>query len=460
MDCCQGIVVCGIAGSFNSIDVNMMLDKIAHRGPDDRGIKVLSSGASFGHVRLAIQDTTSRASQPMTVGKTTVIYNGEAWNTESLRMSVGPRTWRTTGDTEPIAALLDRDGAAALDMIDGMFAIAWSKDGEEWVARDRHGKIPVYVMRSRDGWAFASERKAFPRGTQAVAVSPGTAVELRTGRVMRWAKPITPYECSPESVLTLLQDGVKQRLLSDRPVCFLLSGGLDSSLVLALGRELHPNPVAYTAVFDPSSPDVVAARRIAAELDVPLVEVSVPEPTPEAVRRAVLTVENPMKAQVEIALAHMPLMEAIASDGFRVALSGEAADELFCGYGNMQIAASRADDFEYRALIQGSVTKMSRGNFMRVNKVMMSAGVEGRLPFMEERLVSTALASTKMTNPPGKKVLKQAAVGILPKWVITRPKQTFQGGTGIADAAARLSANPIRYYNAEAVSAFGLLPKE
>lgn len=329
------------------------------------------------------------------------------------------------------------------------------------MARDRYGKIPLYYARTQTGWMFASEIKAFPRGMKAVAVKPGTVIELPTGREISWVQDYEPQECTPENVLALLRDGVQQRLLSDRPVCFLLSGGLDSSLVLALARELHPEPVAYTAVFDHTSADLQAARRIASDLDVQLVEVPVPEPTFESVRQAVWTVENPMKAQIEIALVHMPLMKAIASDGYRVTLSGEAADELFCGYGNMQIAASRAaNDAEYQQVLRRTVEKMSRGNFIRVNKVMMSAGVEGRLPFMEERLVATALHAPRAMNRPGKKVLKEAAARVLPKWLITRSKETFQGGTGMAAAASKLSKSPVRYYNAEAVSEFGWLPKE
>lgn len=452
--------MCGIAGLYGSGDINKMLDLIAHRGPDGRDVAELGE-VTFGHVRLAIQDVDPRASQPMKVDETTIIYNGEAWNPDALRSKFPNRQWRTTSDTEPIAALLDRDGIDALNLIDGMFGIAWHNAKGTWVARDRYGKIPLYLARTRTGWIFASEIKAFPRGVKVAAIAPGTAVHLPSGKVTRWVVPVEADECNPENVLEFLTDGVRQRLLSDRPVCFLLSGGLDSSLVLALGRELHPNPVAYTAVFDESSADLIAARKVAAHFDVPLVEVRVPEPTPEAIRRAVLAVENPMKAQVEIALAHMPLMDAIASDGFRVALSGEAADELFLGYGNMQIAASRAkDDHGYREVINASVSKMSRGNFVRVNKVMMSAGVEGRLPFMEERLVATALGSTRKTNPPNKKVLKEAARDVLPKWVISRTKQTFQGGTGIAAATAGIITNPVRYYNAEATSAFGWLPKE
>lgn len=277
------------------------------------------------------------------------------------------------------------------------------------------------------------------------------------------ARPVAARDPAPDpepaTVLALLREGVRARLLSDRPVCFLLSGGLDSTLVLTLARELHPNPVAYTAVYDRKSADVVAARRVAAGLDVPLVEVPVPQPTRAAIGEAVRAIETPMKAQVEITLANLPLARAIASDGFRVVLSGEAADELFGGYGNLIRAAAGTDDNGWRRLRRDQLDKMGRGNFMRVNKVFMAAGVEARLPFMHRPLVGLALAAGLLDCPPGKKLLKRAARNVVPDWVIARPKDTFQGGTGMAAAAASVVSAPVRFYNAEARRIFGYLPR-
>jgi hypothetical protein len=79
---------------------------------------------------------------------------------------------------------------------------------------------------------------------------------------------------------------------------------------------------------------------------------------------------------------------------------------------------------------------------------------------MEERLVATALSAPKHLNPPNKKVLREAARGLLPSWLIKRPKQTFQGGSGMAQAVANLGLSPIRYYNSLAVKEFGWRPTE
>src|SRR5690606_11855356 len=99
-------------------------------------------------------------------------------------------------------------------------------------------------------------------------------------------------------------------------------------------------------------------------------------------------------------------------------------------------------------------------NFIRCNKAFMAAGVECRLPFMDRALVETVLALGKRDCPPGKKLLKQALHGVVPEWVISRTKETFQGGSGMAEACAAAVANPIRFYNAEARSLFGGLPHD
>lgn len=451
--------MCGLVGSYGFInpDVNGMLASIAHRGPDGNGAARIGSTV-LGHTRLAVQDVTDAAAQPLHYAGVTLTYSGEAWNTTQLRAQL-PGPWQTTGDTEVVAALLADTGYAGLDRVDGMFALAWNDRAGTWLARDRWGKVPLHVVRHGDQWRWASEIKALPFGQRATAVAPGTAIHVDTGRVYRWATPPADIaDPDPATVLRLLRDGIRSRLISDRPVCFLLSGGLDSSLVLALACELNVDPVAYTAVLDSASADLRFARRVAAELSVPLVEVPVPNPDRAALSLAVRAVEVPLKTQVEIALAHLPLAHAIASDGFRVVLSGEAADELFGGYGNHAIAAAATDDDGWRAIRAASVAKMAWGNFTRVNKVFMAAGVEGRLPFMHEPLVALTLAAGKRDCPPGKGLLKAAARGVLPLAVIARPKLTFQGATGTSAAAAGLVAAPSRFYNAEAYRLFGWLP--
>ena len=156
----------------------------------------------------------------------------------------------------------------------------------------------------------------------------------------------------------------------------------------------------------------------------------------------------------------IPLARRIYADGFRACLSGEAADELFGGYGNFCIKASKANNAEVLELRRAQLSKMSRGNFVRCNKAFMAAGVECRLPFMEQPLVEAAIQLSKADSPPGKGLLKTSARSLLPSWVINRQKDTFQGGSGMSNTVAGQVANPIVFYNTELRKSFGYLPKD
>ena len=440
--------------------VAAMLDRIAHRGPDGRAT-VDAAGTLHGHVRLALLDLSPASDQPFRYRGAVLSYNGELWNWRALRVDLEARgyVFTTSGDTEVLAALLDADGIAGLFRADGMFAFAWSsKTGEHWLVRDAFGKVPLYVAKRCGGYVWASERKAFLHGEQPISVPPGCALNLSSGEWMHWYRLPPPTPLSAVEVLSRLREGVRQRLDADAPVCCLISGGMDSGAILALAKTEHADVTAYTAVFDSRAEDLKAARRLCADLDVPLVEVSVTLDE-RSVADAIRAIEIPSKAQTEIAVLCLPLAKRIAADGFKACLSGESADELFGGYGNFCIQASRDKRPEsVRRLRQQQVAKMARGNFVRCNKAFMAHGVECRLPFMHQRLAEAAVQLDLSQSPPQKRLLKQACRDLLPLWCINRRKDTFQGGAGVSAALAGRIASPTRYYNAEARRLFGYLP--
>lgn len=455
--------MCGLAGMIGGATetVERMLAQIRHRGPDGEGIKT-AGGCIHGHVRLSLVDLSSASSQPFEYQGDMLSFNGEIWNWRKLRaeMEATGEVFKTNGDTEVLAAMLHRDGLAALPKLDGMFAFAWSSaSGENWLVRDSFGKVPLYVAKTRDGFAWSSERKAFIVGSRPNSVPPGSAFNLKTGANCVWYNMPTRQLIAPDDVIAMLRDGVTKRLEADAPVCCLISGGLDSAVVLALAREQTTDVHAFTAVFDRRSDDAQSARRLCSEFTIPLTEVQV-DVTDAAIQNAMASIEIASKAQIEIAVLCVPLAKRISSDGFKACLSGEAADELFGGYGNFCIQASRATDREVVALRKEQLAKMSRGNFIRCNKAFMAGGVECRLPFMEQRLVEAAVQLGKRESPPGKKLLKDAARGLVPAWVLKRTKDTFQGGSGVADAIARRIHSPSKFYNAELMKRFGYRPED
>jgi len=467
-------------GSYElNLDVAARLDLVAHRGPDGSGVAT-AGPAVHGHVRLALLDLTDASAQPYRFGGGVLSFVGEVWNwrevarqlaEDGVASALGARS-----DTQVLAAALAAWGVAAtLPRLEGMFAFAWSREGTRThvLARDRFGKVPLYVHREAQGGGFAwsSERKGLP-GLACRPLPPGSWLDLRTGQLTTWySLPDPPWaaagattEATPErqpgdnvaeAIRADLREGVRRRLVADAPLCVLCSGGLDSTLVLAMAKAAKPDVVAFTAVMSPFSPDLRAARRACAEFEVPLVEVPVPEPTRELLAEAARAIEIPMKAQVEIAALCLPLARAIRSHGFKACLSGEAADELFGGYGSMCIQGAGADDALWRLIRVKQLEKMSRGNFVRCNKAFMAGGVECRLPYMERALVERAINLGRDECPPGKGALKRAAEGVAPAWVIRRQKETFQGASGLAEAAARALPDVRRFYGAEVRSAFG-----
>lgn len=410
---------------------------------------------THGHVRLAIIDPTAASAQPFRYRDGVLAYNGELWNHGDLRGVLEVRGYRfeTSGDTEVLAAALCEWGVpGALDRLDGMFCFSWSSPAGDFLVRDRLGKLPLYAARDGAGFAWASERRGLGRlGGAAEAVPPATWLDLRTGLLHRYYE--VPKLASPGDVRALLEEGVRKRLMADVPLCVLLSGGLDSSVTTALAARHRPDLVAYTCHLGETTEDLEAARVVAKHVGVELREVPLEPPGDADVERAVLTVEVPNRTAVEIATLCLPLAQRIRSDGFKVVLSGEAADELFGGYGTL--ARRAQDDESWRAARMEFLAKMGRADFHRVNKSFMAHGVEARMPFCERGLVESVLSMGKRQCPPGKGLLKKAVADLLPAEVIRRPKLTFQGGAGARAHFDAAYPSPQRYYNSVLRTAFG-----
>ena len=445
-------------------DISPGMAAIAHRGPDGDGI-AKTWPFTIGHTRLAVQDLSTASAQPFASGRITLTYNGELWAPELLRslLQSHGQHFTTSGDTEVVAAALDTYGLDALPMLDGMFALAWT-DGENlYLARDEFGEVPLHVARTASGaLIYASEVAAL----LALGAVPSTICWLAPGHyavinahgqanTRRWAAPLRLTPAPDDgSLRDLLTQGCVNRMTADVPVAVLASGGLDSSAILALLVAAGYTPTCYTAVGDPNSRDLRCARLVAEHLGLDLCEVEVPPVTKESLSAAVLATEMPHKAQVEIALACLPLAARIAADGFKVVLSGEGSDELWASYGMAYHGVARQGWHHYRA---DTFTDQHRKNFARTNKVFMAAGVEARLPFLHAPLVRYGLRlnadDVRRDHPKG--VLAHAVADLLPPEVTWRAKAAFQTQARLDVAAAAAVADPARFYKAEYQCYFG-----
>ncbi len=463
--------MCGIAGAYGKT-VDAALDAMAHRGPDARGMEQVGPYLELGHVRLSIIDLDERSNQPFTYGGTTIVFNGEIWNYRELRgdAEAAGKVFKTESDTEVLACLLDQHGVEGLALVQGMFSVAWSRDGSDcWIARDRFGETPLHFS-MYPKFCFASEVK----GLLALGIHPANIEWLPPGSVLRVTREqkklnfLRWYELAtcqrfddPDQaanrVRDLLRWGCEERAISDVPVCTLLSGGIDSAAVAAcLKAEAFPDLVAYTAVMDLGSPDLACARETAEMLGIQLQEVFIMPPTAEDLSGIVRLIEMPSKVQVEIGWPCLKLAEAMRSDGFKVTYSGEGSDELWGSYGFAYHGIRSKGWFAYRReLFLGQ----HRKNFARCNKIFMSRSIECRLPFLSTGLVEYALGLGERAVKDGrhpKAIMSRAFRGMVPERVATREKLAFQDGLGIKRVIAKEIPAPDRYYEAEFTNHFGL----
>jgi asparagine synthase (glutamine-hydrolysing) len=282
--------MCGIAGqiTFDNSPVRRgrivaMGARLQHRGPDDAGIYV-HGGVGLAHQRLSILDLSAAGHQPMSNedGTVWIVFNGEIYNFQELRTNLCERhVFRSRTDTEVIIHLYEEFGLDCIAMLRGMFAFAiWDSKARRFVlARDRVGKKPLYYSQNQDGLTFASELKALLVGASPRAIDPTALHHYLTFQYVPapWAifqgvrklKPGHMLICEDgrlteraywrlsycktararsegeyrEQFLALLRESTRLRLVSDVPLGAFLSGGMDSSAVVALMSQLTTQPV-------------------------------------------------------------------------------------------------------------------------------------------------------------------------------------------------------------------------
>ena len=459
--------MCGIIGGFDIPQIDEGLQSIIHRGPDNQKI-IQMDNIYFGHVRLSIIDTSSDSNQPFVYGKTTMVFNGTIWNYQELRQKLNIKT-RTSGDTEVLCAVLDKYGIQGLDMVEGMFAIAFTQgDGSITIVRDRHGEVPLHYSLTSGlfpSFSFCSEIKGLvalgEKGKDIKMLEPGGYIKVSSDHKITeglWyniCEHITDTSSwnQLESQIKIgdnIEHGSYERTVSDVPVACLLSGGIDSAITTLIASQHIPNLVTYTAVYNENSKDLRSAREVAKYLGVELREVRVSPPSVDDINDVINTIEMPYKAQVEIGYPCIQLARKIHEDGFKVIMSGEGSDELWASYGMSYHGIKEKGWTNYRIGLFGS---QHRKNFSRCNKIFMKYGIECRLPFLNTQLVENSLGLSQDKVWDGKSrpkaILQEAFRGRLPDNIIDRKKVAFQDGMGIKSLYEDVVENPKKYYTTQ-----------
>jgi asparagine synthase (glutamine-hydrolysing) len=387
--------MCGIFGylgpePLDLATISAVHDLQRHRGPDDQSSwsgQVGAAHLALAFERLAIIDLSANANQPFhSASGSVLVYNGEIYNYVELRreLEAAGIAFRTSSDTEVLLAALDQYGIEkALARLNGMFAFIWlcGKTRRLWIARDRVGEKPLYFRQfDRRSVAFASELKtlvkATPRGPLKLDykvvhnfLASGVVDDtedtffggVRTLRPGHYAEVIVlpsevaidersywpPPAClverrqglgeAVEEIRSLLSDAVRIRLRSDVPLGFLVSGGLDSSIITALSLKHGIDRERLTA-FSIVNLNVPSDESHWIDLVTHHLGISVNKVTFDPRGKDLLRLiddhvhfhDEPMN-NLSI-VAHAELMRAARERGVTVLLSGQGGDELFCGY--------------------------------------------------------------------------------------------------------------------------------
>lgn len=372
--------MCGIAGQCvrtGTVDeraVARAVEKLAHRGPDGSGNWINArKTAALGHTRLAIIDLET-GQQPMfnENGSVVVIFNGEIYNHEQLRrkLTCKGHHFRSRSDTEVLVHLYEEYGPRMVEQLNGMFAFAIWDDMQQTLllARDRLGQKPLFFSQSERGISFASEAGALisllgstpslnpkaiddyltfqyvPGDLCAFSgmekLQPGEWLQWTPKRIERqryWSPPVPrptfagSFDEAARHLRDLLRDATKLRLMSDVPLGVLLSGGIDSSIVVGLMKESGASSIrTFTASFGNQGPDERPyARAVSQMYGTEHTELEIEPPEEQIIQHVQDLYAEPFADTSAIATY---LICQTAREHVTVALTGDGGDESLLGY--------------------------------------------------------------------------------------------------------------------------------
>ena len=441
--------MCAIIGftgkSRTREEVRSCLDRTRSRGPDMARIKETPSGW-LGFRRLAIMGPDERGMQPFALGKDMVVCNGElyGWRRQREELEARGYVFRSGSDCEILLPLYREYGTGMFRRLDAEFAlILYDGEADEYIAaRDPIGIRPLFYGYDRDGSiVFASEAKNLVGLCESILPFP-PGHYWRRGQFVRYADPAgaeTPCPDDRETVCRNIHDklidAVAKRLDADAPMGFLLSGGLDSSLVCAIAARLLKKPIRTFAIgMDADAIDLKYARRAADFIGADHTEViitrdDVIRALPEVVAALGTWDITTVRAGMGMYLCCRAIHE---TTDIRVLLTGEVSDELF-GYKYTDFAPS-PEAFQQEA--RKRVRELYQYDVLRADRCISVHSMEGpgplRRPDFVRYVMSVDPALKMNTYGKGKYLLRRAFQedGLLPDDILWREKAAFSDAVG------------------------------
>ena len=418
--------------------------KLTHRGPD------VTTYQKFGDVflgfhRLSIMDLTYRGNQPFVdyTHDAFLVCNGEIYNEEHLRRMYTKYDYRSTSDCEVLLPLIDSVGLfRAARALDAEFALVYVDSEQNLVAaRDPIGIRPLFYGVNPDGeYAFASEVKALHGLFEKVVPFPPGHV-FQNGEFIQYRSMVNqpnvsrPIEQVREGIATKLTKAVEKRLHSDAPIGFLLSGGLDSSLVCAIAAKLLKTPIRTFSVgseldaIDNPWAEKVAEYIGADHTTVTFTQQEVMKCLSELIYQLETWDVTTVRASIGMYLVCKWIRE---NTDIKVLMTGEVSDELF-GYKYTDFAPSPG---AFHEEAQKRIRELYLYDVLRADRCISSHALEARVPFGDLEFVDYVMSAdpqVKMnTNGIGKYLLRSSfqEYKLLPEDVLFRDKAAFSDAVG------------------------------
>jgi asparagine synthase (glutamine-hydrolysing) len=429
---------------------------ITGRGPE--GSRIIDiSGATFAFTRLAINGLNDECMQPFTQGGITWMCNGEIYNADALGAKLG---FVSKGSDCEVLGKLWKASESPITFcraLDGDFAIIlYDADTNEYVvARDPYGVRPLYWSECKfRGMSFSSERKGlegwldanakiyeFPPG-EVWRVSHNGVVSKDVYHTVPWLKGVYTEESALVAVRDAFLEAVRKRLMTERPIAALLSGGLDSSLVAACVQKMLVDkglPALKTfSIGMAGSSDLKHARLVADWIKSDHHEVVVTaDEMFNAIPQVIRDIESYDITTVRASVGNWLVAAAVRDrSDCKVLFNGDGSDEI---WGSYLYFYKAPNDFQFEADSQRLLGEIHRYDVLRSDRSISSHGLEARTPFLDRQFVSVAASvPTELRRPSGgrceKDLLRRAFAsvkpeeGLLPPQVLWRRKEAFSDG--------------------------------
>jgi asparagine synthase (glutamine-hydrolysing) len=446
------LVLGGLARQQNVIQYLHALEK---RGPDNTKTIKVNSNLILGFTRLAINGIGSAGDQPMCYDETRTICNGEIYNYKELAKRHSIELPSGVSDCFVLPRLYKKfisNPTTFCRALDGVYAliICNVERNEIFIARDPYGVRPLFQAKYEDeSIAWSSEIKGFPPGYTSISHFPpgsfaryilsGNALEIRKYHEIPYQQILSEKDIATQLLKTTLTSAVKKRLLSDRPIGALLSGGLDSSLVAAIlarelngmGKKLHTFSIGMSG-----STDLEHARQVANHIDSIHHEIIVnPNDFIDAIPEVIRAIESYDVTTVRASVGNYLIGKWIRENtDIKVVFNGDGSDEIGGGYIYFYAAPN---DEEFEEDSERLLNEIHMFDVLRSDRCISSHGLEPRTPFLDKSFVAVWRSiSTKYRRPTNaprqveKYILRHAFQddNLLPENVLWRKKEAFSDG--------------------------------